>query len=1074
MGRAALLRSCGRHVKVVRRWGCTRAVLRQRFRKRRRPAFGVSAVAAAMAGLGVYNASAWCASEANTNDSQYDDNGGEECVDERREITVHDIVNQQTVTSAYLSPDGKFIAYRVSIPCAPESSALTDGEMAGEACDSCSSGESACQTMGCEAVEAGAAGWKGVATRAELRIIPFEKSREGCCDGNGDTTSSANAYVHTGPVASIKWSPDSRSVFFRARRASDKGVSLYQLPLTGGEARNIVSCGAKDIKAYDVAYVDDEDLAAINTSAQQQKILAVVSVASDTAGGTLSTKEIRREKKWRKMGFKQQCVEDSGEGGDVGIRPAELRLYVVNDSSGSSNIGTSSLPPEAAVRKLARARSKFLSRKRNVGGVSSKSKRFVRLPTQGLHPTSFRFSPNGLQLAVMFSPSPLADDVLMRKRLFVIDRYHHQTTNNKNNDKSNSSSNDDLVPRLRELNRALSKASDSSAALIPCKVKGPPVWSPSSDWIAYISGSGPHDPSASQLHVVNIRENDGSIDGGDAAVHVMTPDAFDGHVLQTEWMNDNIIAFAAAEGCFTTLRWARVPVHNNVGVGESIESANSTSTPSGKECGTIIPPGVAAWSMFSVSRHHHHNSNQDTASRIALVGSTPRHPVNIWGMEWSIDPCTIGGITKKRGDDIKRKLPVRLVSVNPPFLSRCLGNDNGKRSSALGSQSVVRYKCRDGVFVEGILLWPAGYEAEQRERVQQQKEKEEGGKETQEQLYPLIVYVHGGPESRCSQGWVSRYCNPGQAAASRGYFVFCPNYRGSIGRGVAFSQLNQGRLAQEEFNDVIDGIEFLVSNESEIPAAQSAGLGLPIDRSRVGITGVSYGGYFTAWGATAASKYFQAGVMLAGVSDQVAKINSTDIPEEMYLVHWKKRLCDDFDAYVKASPIKYVGKNARTPLLIAHGSSDRRVDPTQSLELFRAMKSMHKQYEWEQLREQRVQPEKQQQSDCTTDVDCKQGGEHNKIVEPPPAVRLVFYPRERHGLRLYASRLDYALRQNRWFDHFLKGKGGDVFMHMDGVGSSNASPSDARGGDDESDDESWRRKRKPPPPRVDYRNKRPK
>ena len=66
------------------------------------------------------------------------------------------------------------------------------------------------------------------------------------------------------------------------------------------------------------------------------------------------------------------------------------------------------------------------------------------------------------------------------------------------------------------------------------------------------------------------------------------------------------------------------------------------------------------------------------------------------------------------------------------------------------------------------------------------------------------MFAHGGPESHRSNGWVTRYGQPGQALAAKGYAVVYPNYRGSTGRGVEFSKFDQHDYAEEEFNDLVD------------------------------------------------------------------------------------------------------------------------------------------------------------------------------------------------------------------------------------------------------------------------------
>ncbi len=264
-------------------------------------------------------------------------------------------------------------------------------------------------------------------------------------------------------------------------------------------------------------------------------------------------------------------------------------------------------------------------------------------------------------------------------------------------------------------------------------------------------------------------------------------------------------------------------------------------------------------------------------------------------------------------------------------------------------QEVVSYRARDGLELEGILIRPLD---------------EEKGKR-----YPLILSVHGGPEAHISNGWQTHYSRPGQTAAARGFAVFYPNYRGSTGRGVEFSKKGQADYAGGEFDDLVDAVDHFVST------------GL-VDVKRVGITGGSYGGFASAWGATYYSARFAASVMFVGISNLISKSGTTDIPNEMFLVHSRTSLYDNWQWFLERSPIYHV-KKARTPLLILHGKEDPRVHPGQSMELHR----------------------------------------HVKQLGQAP-VRLAFYPGEGHGNRKSAARLDYNLRMLRWFEHYLKGEGG--------------------------------------------------
>jgi dipeptidyl aminopeptidase/acylaminoacyl peptidase len=269
-------------------------------------------------------------------------------------------------------------------------------------------------------------------------------------------------------------------------------------------------------------------------------------------------------------------------------------------------------------------------------------------------------------------------------------------------------------------------------------------------------------------------------------------------------------------------------------------------------------------------------------------------------------------------------------------------------------QEVIRYAARDGLELDGILIRPLDEEAGRR--------------------YPLIVSVHGGPEAHEANGWKTSYSRPGQVAAARGFAVFYPNYRGSTGRGVAFSKLGQADYGGREFDDLIDGVRHLVET------------GL-VDEQRVGVTGGSYGGYATAWCATRLTEHFAAGVMFVGLSDLISKFGTTDIPEEMSLVHARKMPWEDWEFFLDRSPIKHAG-TGRTPLLILHGKDDPRVHVSQSLELYRYLRT------W-------------------TDT----------------PVRLVLYPGEGHGNARAAARLDYHLRMLQWFEHYLLGPRGQPPAH---------------------------------------------
>jgi len=298
--------------------------------------------------------------------------------------------------------------------------------------------------------------------------------------------------------------------------------------------------------------------------------------------------------------------------------------------------------------------------------------------------------------------------------------------------------------------------------------------------------------------------------------------------------------------------------------------------------------------------------------KMVLIGHDPRTPGELY--VWS-----------GQGD------PSRLTQHNPWLAD-----------VDLARQSVVRWTARDGLEIEGILIEPLDAVGP----------------------VPLIVDVHGGPESQVSNGWISRYAHAGQVAAGRGYAVLLPNYRGSTGRGLAFALSSFGDPAGKEFDDIVDGVDFLI------------GQGL-VDRDRVGVTGGSYGGYATYWLSTYYSDRFAAGAGFVGVSDLVSKRYLTDIPYEDQYVHMGAKVSESWELMRERSPVAYADR-CRTPLLILHGDADPRVHPSQSQEMYRALK-----------------------------------------MAGHPAVRLVWYPGEGHGNSRRFGRLDLVTRILDWFDWYL-------------------------------------------------------
>lgn len=338
----------------------------------------------------------------------------------------------------------------------------------------------------------------------------------------------------------------------------------------------------------------------------------------------------------------------------------------------------------------------------------------------------------------------------------------------------------------------------------------------------------------------------------------------------------------------------------------------------GSALGTLNPNDANQQTIFSSDSHHITSFAIATNGTISFTANTPNHPTELFTLSNS-----------------KKATPQKRTNTNP-WLDEV----------QLSKQEVITYPSRDGTFsIQGILIYPLNYK--------------KGTKA------PLITVVHGGPEAHYDNGWLTGYSIPGQMAAAKGYAVFYPNYRGSTGRGIDFAYSSQGDLAGKEFDDIVDGVDYLIEQ------------GIA-DKKRIGVTGGSYGGYASAWMSTYYSDRFAAAVMFVGISNNLSKWGTSDIPEELFLVHSRKRIWEDWMGSLKRSPVYYVDRS-QTPILIMHGAEDPRVHPAQSMELYR----------------------------------------HLKVRKPELPVRLIYYPGEGHGNRRASSKYDYNLRMLQWFDTYL-------------------------------------------------------
>ncbi len=278
------------------------------------------------------------------------------------------------------------------------------------------------------------------------------------------------------------------------------------------------------------------------------------------------------------------------------------------------------------------------------------------------------------------------------------------------------------------------------------------------------------------------------------------------------------------------------------------------------------------------------------------------------------------------------------IVVGPVGRWRALSHENDGQVAPLVAREVSWTS--DGLAMAGWLLRPSGGDPAAR--------------------LPLIVVPHGGPAWTTLPGFEA----PGllRALLDHGYALLLPNPRGSFGGGEAFVQANRRDFGGGDYRDIMAGID----------AAAAAS---PLDLDRLGITGVSYGGFMTLW-ATTQSHRFKAAVARAGISDWTSYYRQTGI------VGWLPPYFgatpeQDPSAYQRPSPLRLIAQSA-TPTLLAVGDGDIECPPPQSQAFAQALRGRG------------------------------------------VATDLVIYPGEGHSISDPAHVADLTARTLAWFDAFLK------------------------------------------------------
>jgi dipeptidyl aminopeptidase/acylaminoacyl peptidase len=194
---------------------------------------------------------------------------------------------------------------------------------------------------------------------------------------------------------------------------------------------------------------------------------------------------------------------------------------------------------------------------------------------------------------------------------------------------------------------------------------------------------------------------------------------------------------------------------------------------------------------------------------------------------------------------------------------------------------------------------------------------------TADSKYPLVVNIHGGPHGQ--QGPAFNFRN--QVFASRGWATLMVNYRGSTGYGQAFADGVFGDQNGNEAQDVLYGVSAAMRRYQWI------------DRDRLGVEGVSYGGQLSAWLITQ-TNLFKAAIPIAAITNLIS-YNYMTYYNQYEQMEWGvfPHQGNLMDTLLQRSALRHVA-NARTPTLLMHGENDNDVPIAEAEQFYIALRDV--------------------------------------------------------------------------------------------------------------------------------------
>jgi len=189
--------------------------------------------------------------------------------------------------------------------------------------------------------------------------------------------------------------------------------------------------------------------------------------------------------------------------------------------------------------------------------------------------------------------------------------------------------------------------------------------------------------------------------------------------------------------------------------------------------------------------------------------------------------------------------------------------------------------------------------------------------------FPVIVSIHGGPESQSRPTFSSTYQ---MWLKTLGVAIVVPNVRGSNGYGKTYLGLDNGLKREDSVRDIGALLDWIGTQPE-------------LDSERIAVFGGSYGGYMVLASAVHYSDRLKAAVEIVGISSFVTFLENTqDYRRDLRRAEYGDERVPDMRAHLqKISPLNNVDK-IDVPLFVVQGENDPRVPVTESTQMVKALR----------------------------------------------------------------------------------------------------------------------------------------